>query len=251
MQNYIYTGFVCMLIMVVSGCITETSGGMPGPASDEERVAAQLDLARGYLEQGDFVRAKKPLERALKINPRSVETHAFTALVLQAENEPELAERHYRTALGIQPNHAQTLNNFASFLYAQERFADALVPLQRLVKDTNYRGRPQAFESLGLAHLKNGDAASARDAFSRALELNFRLARSALELGQLAYDAGDLPEANRRFEQFTRMARPTARSLCLGLKLAEANNDQDKIASYDLSLKNLFPEQRDQCRSTI
>ena len=232
----------------MTGCVTESSGGLPGPAPVKERVQAHLELARGYLEQRDFVRAKPPLERALEIDPRSVETHVLTAVVMQAENEPELAEEHYLTALGIRPEDPQALNNYASFLYAQSRFADALVPLKKLVRNTTYRARPLAFESLGLAHLQLGESEAAGAAFTRALELNQRLPRSVLALAEIGFATGDLEVAERRFNEYNRLARPSAGSLCLGLKLAFANQDADSIASYGLSLKNLYPEQADQCQ---
>ena len=55
---------VVVLVACVSGCVTETTGGLPPPASVEARVSAQLDLVRGYIEQGDLIRAKPPLAKA-------------------------------------------------------------------------------------------------------------------------------------------------------------------------------------------
>ena len=38
------------------------------------------------------------------------------------------------------------------------------------------------------------------------------------------------------------MARPTSRSLWLGVRLSRVLGDQDQLSSYALALKNLFPE---------
>ena len=239
---------VCGVGLLVSACVTETTGGLPPPAPTETRVQAQLDLARGYLEQRDLDRAKPALRRALEIDPRHVEAHGLSAVLFHAENEYELAEYHYQTALRIDPDDPQALNNYGTFLYSRGRFEDAIVPLSQLVKDTGYRARSQAFENLGLAHLRVGNKDLAEAAFVRALELNFRQARATLELADMAYDRGDLQAAQARLLEFKTMARQNARSLCLGLKVATGLGDADQVASNALALKNLFPDQADQCR---
>lgn len=241
-------GLLCLAGLLAAGCVTETTGGLPPPAPTEERVQAQLDLARGYLEQRDLDRAKPALLRALEIDPNHVEAHVLTAVLFHAENEYELAEYHYKMALRLDPDNPQALNNYGTFLYSRGRFEDAIVPLSQLVKDTGYRARAQAFENLGLAHLRAGNRAEAEAAFVRALELNFRQARSTLELADMAYNRGDIRGAYTRLLEFKTMARQNARSLCLGLKVATAQGDADQVASNALALKNLFPDQADQCR---
>ncbi|MFB3105037.1 MAG: hypothetical protein ACE1ZA_08920, partial [Pseudomonadales bacterium] len=61
----------------MAGCITTSTGGLPAPASDEKRVKAQLDLARGYLENRHLERARVPINRALSIDSKSVEAHVL------------------------------------------------------------------------------------------------------------------------------------------------------------------------------
>jgi len=234
-------------VVAVSGCVTETTGGLPPPAPTEDRVQAQLDLARGYLEQRDFNRAQPALQKALEIDPRHAEAHVLNALFFHAQNEYELAEMHYKTALRIDPTNAQALNNYGTFLYARGRFDDAIKPLSELVKDTGYRARSQAFENLGMAQLRTGNTDAAEASFQRALELNFRQAGATLELADIAYQRGALEQAAGRLMEFRTMARPNARSLCLGLKVARGLGDEDQVASNSLALRNLFPAAAEQC----
>jgi type IV pilus assembly protein PilF len=212
-------------------------------------VEAQLDLARGYLEQGDLNRARPPLEKALQIDPQHVEALVLGAVLFHAENEYELAEQYYQRALDIEPGNAQALNNYGTFLYSRGRYRDALVPLSRLVRDTSYRSRSQAFENLGMAYLRADDEAEAEAAFLRSLELNFRQAGATLELAELAYGRGEYEAAASRLMEFKTMARQSARSLCLALKVAQATGDNDQAASNELALNNLFPDQAGQCRT--
>lgn len=131
------------------------------------------------------------------------------------------------------------LNNYGTFLYARGRFEDALEPLRTLVQDPAYRERAQAYQNLGLTELKVGNRERAREAFQRALSFNTVLPRSGLELAQMSFEDGDYEAANRYYDIFRERARQTARSLCLGLRLARRADDADASASYELALKNL------------
>ncbi len=235
----------CLLLLV--GCVTEQSGG-PERAPRGVQLQAQLDLARGYLEQRDWNRARDPLERALEIDPRSAEAHTLMGVLYQAQNEPALAEGAYRRALRYDPRHPQALNNYGTFLYAQGRFEDALGPLRTLVEDTTYRARAQAYENLGFTELKVGNQERARQAFERALSFNAVLPRSSLELAQLAYQDGDYVTSRRYYDMFRGRMRQTAASLCLGLRLARAAGDTNGGASYALALKNLYPDSAEATR---
>ncbi len=235
--------------LALTGCVTETTGGLPGPAPKDTRVQAQLDLARGYIAQGDLTRARTPLDRAVEIDPNNVEVHVLTAIVYYAEGEYEIAESHYKRALRLEPGNAQALNNYGTFLYSQERYDDAVVQLAKLVKDTSYRARPQAFENLGLANLQAGNVEEAEANFQRALDLNFRLPRATLELADIAYNRGEYRAAAARLLEYKTMAQQNARSLCLGVKVGTALGDADQVASNALALKNLFPDQADQCQA--
>ncbi len=226
----------------LSGCVTESTGGLPDPAPPESRVNAQLDLARGYLEQGNTERARSSLNKALEIDSRSVEAHVLLAVLNAAESEWGVAEEHFRTALSIDPKDAMALNNYGSFLFSRGRYKESVQYLSILVRDTDYRARSQAYENLGLAQLKVNDKEAARESFNRALQLSFSQPQSSLELSQLAYDDGDIEAAAGYYDSFRGLAQQNARSLCLGMKIAQAQRDPDRMASYALALNNLFPD---------
>lgn len=230
---------VCLALL--GGCVTESTGDRE-PAPKGEQLQAHLDLARGYLERRDWSRARDPLKRALEIDPRSADAHVLMAVLHQAQDEPEHAEEWYRRALRYDSQHAMALNNYGSFLYSQGRYEEALGPLRKVVGDTSYRGRAQAHENLGLAELKVGNVERAKTAFERALSFNTVQPRSALELALLAFERGDIADAGRYHDIHRQRAQRTPRSLCLGLRLARANGDADRRASYEIALRNMFPD---------
>jgi type IV pilus assembly protein PilF len=233
---------VCCL---VAACVTESTGGLPKPAPKAERAVAQLAVARGYIGAANWGNAKRALEKVVALDSSLVETYVLYGVIYEAEEEYELAERNYQKALRMRPNDSQTLNNYGTYLYRRGRAADAVKYLQRVVKDTEYRARPQAYENLGLVELTLKNLPAAQAAFERAVSLNAGQAVSVLELAYMAYERHDLATAVAQYDQFRNLAKPTARSLCLGMKLGVAVGNDDQVASAALALKNLFPNSRE------
>ncbi len=245
LQRYSNTCLVVLCTLLVTGCVTESTGGLPKPAPREERVEAQLAVARGYIGAASWANAKRALEKAAELNSSVPEVHVLYAVVYEGEGEHALAETHYRRALRMASADPQALYNYGTFLYRRGRFDDATTQLAKVVKNTDYRARAQAFEALGLAQLENGEQYEARASFERALSLNDRLGPSELELSWMAFDNNDLQESVKRYERYRSIGRPTARSICLGMKIGAAVGNVDQVASSGLALKNLFPNARE------
>jgi type IV pilus assembly protein PilF len=232
---------VLLALALLAGCVTTESGGLPKAKPVDERVKAHLDLARGYLEQRDVLKARRPLEQALEIDPTSVEANVLMATVLQVEGEKDLAEASYKKALRSDANDAMARNNYGSFLYAQGRYEEAHKQLLVAIQDTSYTARGQAYENLALTELKLGRPDDAEKNLQRALMLNSQQPRALLELANLYFERGTYPAAKQYYDAYTGMARQTPRSLWLGIRLARVFDDADAIASYALALKNLYP----------
>jgi type IV pilus assembly protein PilF len=205
------------------------------------RVRAHIHLARAYLAEGNYQRARVPIEKALEVDDRSVEAHVLQAIVYQRDDEIKLAEKHYKLALRYGSDNAQALNNYGSFLFAQGRAKAAVVQMRKAVKFPDYPARAQAYENLGLVELSIGEAEHAKAAFERALMLNVNQPRANLELATIHFGNGDNVRAVEYYAQFRATARQTPRSLCLGMQLSGALNLANELASYSLALRNLYP----------
>ncbi|MEM1433444.1 MAG: type IV pilus biogenesis/stability protein PilW [Pseudomonadota bacterium] len=238
-------GFALLLLLALGGCVTDYAGGLPQPAPKAERVQAYLDLARGRLAERNFERAADPLERALELDPNVVEGHVLMAVLSENREEPELAEASYERALRIDRNDSMALNNYGGFLLRQGRQQEALTYLRRAVEDPSYLRRDVAYENLGVAELAAGNKGQAKLAFARALGLDQDLTRANLELAMLEFEAGNVPIANDFYEKFRDGARQTPRSLCLGIGIARAMGDRDRLASFTLALRNLYPRSQE------
>ena len=83
----------------------------------------------------------------------------------------------------------------------------------------------------------------AEAAFTRALSMDQRNSVALLEMEFLRLEAGDTDEA-KRYHGAYRTVSPeqSPRGLLLGLKIADATGDQDALGSYELALRNLYPD---------
>src|SRR5687768_13784152 len=140
--------------MALQGCVTETSGGFNVQRSDEQSLKYYLQLATGYLEQNDLASSKRHLANAAAIEPNNSEIHAIWGLLYSREGEARLADESFQHALRLDTRNSKARNNYAAFLFANGRFEEAYDQLERVVQDTEYEARPQAFENLGLAALR-------------------------------------------------------------------------------------------------
>lgn len=230
-----------LLLAGLAGCV---STGTVDPLKTEEGRQqardAYIQLGIGYVQQGTASRAKTPLRKALELDPRSADAHAALALVFQTEVENELADKHYREALASRRD-ARILNNYGSFLFEQKRYAEALERFTQASEDNLYPERARVFQNMGMTALKLNQPEQAEKYFTRALRLDSRQPGALLELALMAYDAKQYVPAKAYYDSYSQLAEQSARSLLLGIRLADIHGDRDRAASLALQLKRLYP----------
>ena len=201
--------------------------GSRSATDDQEVVAHAVELGSAYSRQGNTIRAKENMHKALDVDSRSPEAHASLALGFQQEQEQEwtLAESLFEKAIALDPKNSAARNNFGASLYAQGRADEAIAQLQVAVSDQSYARRGQALETLGFAHESLADIDEAKVAFDRVLSLNLKLGCSMTELALLHFD-------EEAFEQ--------ARLLLCGL-VAHHFSDEARAQDCYAAMKKRYP----------
>ena len=236
-------GLLAAVICLMVGCVTEYSGGTQMSSDPDATLDKRVALARQYIGVGDWENAKRNLELAQEVDPNNAEVFEAFALVYQSTGEFEMAENQFRAALKAEPSLSRARNNFAAFLYSQGRYTEAEREFNRVTEDTLYSGRPMAFVNLGLCRLQLEDHAGAEAAFTRALSMDRRNPVALLEMGFLRLEAGDTDEAARYHGTYRTVSpQQSPRGLLLGLEIADQTGDQDALGSYELALRNLYPD---------
>lgn len=232
-----------MFVTALVGCVTTTESVFTDDASPQEAQAKRVALARQYIGEGNWEDAKRNLAIAVEIDDKNAEVYEAFALVYQSTGETELAEENFKKAIKLDRNFSRARNNYAAFLFSQERYKEAEAELVYVVKDTLYTGRPQAFVNLGLCRVQLFDPQGAEEAFVRALAMDRRNSIALLELAHLRMDAKDYPTAEQYYAGYRKVVRQqSARGLWLGIRLARAQGDQNAESSHALALRNLYPD---------
>ncbi len=228
--------------MLLSACVTTTTGGFSEKASPEKALEKRVSLARQYIGEGNTGDAKRNLQMAHDIDPNNASVHEAFALVYQSTGEWERAEESFRKAVRLDSGCSRCRNNYAAFLYSQKNYEEAVAQLEKVVKDTLYPARGRAFTNLGLARQQMQDNQGAEEAFERAIAMDRTNSTAALALAEFRFEAQDINAARRYYDTYKRVARQqSARGLWLGIRLAQKANDRDAEASYALALSNRFP----------
>lgn len=239
MRLVVVTG---LFLFGLAGCVTTEETVFTEKASPEKTLEKRVELARKYIGQGDWENAKRNLQEASAIDPKNAEVHEAFALVYQSTGEYGFAEESYKTAIKIDKNFSRARNNYAVFLFSQQRYEDAEKQLEFVVQDPLYNARPRAFINLGLCRLQLFDPTGAEDAFRRALSMDRGNTMALLEVAELRYNADDIPNASRYFETYRRSVRQqSSRALWLGIRISRKQGDLNAEGSYVLALTNLYP----------
>ncbi len=231
-----------IMAFFVSGCVTTEDRVFTNDASPQEALESRLQLARSYIGQQNWEDAKRNLKLAAEIDPDAPEVHEAFALVYQSTGEFELAEDSFKRAISLNKNFSRARNNYAAFLYQQQRYSEAEEQLEIVVRDTLYESRPRAFLNLGFCRLRLGDKNGAHEAFTRTLTMDRTNLLAIMELAHIEYNRGNYLASQRHYDIYRSIVRTqTARGLWLGVRLAHAQGKADAQASYSLALRNLYP----------
>ncbi|WP_439106427.1 type IV pilus biogenesis/stability protein PilW [Congregibacter sp.] len=235
-----------IVVLALAGCVTETETVFTEPPSPQKAMETRVSLARQYIGQGNWEDAKRNLKAAAELDSKNPEVYEAFALVYQSTGEFELAEDSFQRAIAFDPTFSRARNNYAAFLYGQERYREAEAQLREVVKDTLYSARPQAFLNLGLCRLKLFDERGAEEAFLRTLAMQSANTTALLEVAQLRVDAEDSRNATLYYDKYRDLVQQqSSRGLWLGIRLARMTGDSDAESSYALALRNLYPESPD------
>ena len=229
-------------VLSLSACVTTERGGIGDKADDAKALEYSVQLARTYIGSGNWSAAKRHLKNALEIDDSSAEVYEALALVFQNTGEFELAEENYKKSISIDSKASRVRNNYATFLYSQNRVEEAAEQLEVVVADTLYDKRAQAFVNLGRAYMQLNQLAKAETSFRRAYLMERRNYSLMYQLADVYFQMGEYPKSQQFFDAYKSQAKQLpAEALWLGIQLADKFDNQDQLSSFALALKSLYP----------
>jgi Tfp pilus assembly protein PilF len=101
--------------------------GMPTCEAQSSTPAGSRFIAEGIaaLDRGDASVARDLFERAVKLEPRSVEAHTMLGVLFDRQGDLSNAERHFFMAASLAPQSSQARNNYGAVLLKLNRTKEA------------------------------------------------------------------------------------------------------------------------------
>lgn len=240
---------VCLLIMcVLSGCAnTMTSTGFKADmltASDEtdgqKRAKIRLELALGYLEQGQVAIALDETKQAIAADPSSADGYNLRGLIYMRLNDLSLARDSFGKALTLNPRDGNIFHNFG-WLYCQEaRYAESLVYFDKALASSGYIGQAKTLLAKGICQLRMGDKQQAENSFLRSFELDAGNPITTFNLASLLLQRNELIRAQFYIRRLNSSDFANAESLWLAAKIEKKLGNNEGVMQLIERLKKRF-----------
>jgi type IV pilus assembly protein PilF len=236
---------LALVVLLLAGC---AGGGGTRPKAEggksERQQAAeiQVKLGRGYMEQKQYETAHEKLEKALQLDPDSVDGNTLMAVLFERINRPKLSEKHYRRAVELDPEDGSTNNNFGAYLCRLGRYAEADTYFRQALEDPFYKTPGAAAANAGVCASLAGDHARAETYFRKSLETTPNDPSLLYEMALLNFRREDFLRARAFMQRFEAAGRPDAAALDLAGQIEERLGDAAAAAKYRERLKTEFPD---------
>lgn len=231
-----------LLYVFLSGCVIESTNDTMAKNKDSGKaLRAYVQLGMRYIQDRNMTQADRVLRKAAAIDEDDASLNNAYGLFYLVEEDRKKAEQHFSKAVSEDPEFSAAHNNYANLLYGDGRYEEAVEHLLAVTKQYRYERRYQVFESLGKCYDKLNQPDNAEPAYLKALQLYPRLPSSLLALSELYLKKGNYPLSKQYLGQYEAVSKPSPAQLWLGIRLQRQVGDADKLASYELALRKLFP----------
>jgi len=148
------------------GSAVVNTGEKNSPEALETIARDHLEKGRALLNSHDLNGAIGELSRAASVNPKLSEASSLLGVAYWRKGLRDLAEQSFETAVRIEKDDAQNLNNLGFLLYENGDYEKASKYLKRAAKLAP--GDARIWNNLGLAQAERGDFDDAYKSFARA-----------------------------------------------------------------------------------
>jgi len=244
-----------MSLIALSGCQTtdshqptsmmKSAQSAPNPSA---AASARTAIAAEYIRTNNLDAAQQNLAQALKDDPDSPDANNMMGVLLQqagGESNMVKAESYFRRAISLKDDYAQVHNNYGVYLSLRQRYSEAYKQFEIAGTALGYSERSAALENLGQTALKLGKKPEAQDAFIHALQANPNVLVARVELAALLLDQNRVQAARTLYDEYLQKlgaANQTARSLWIGMRIAQQTQDQGRLQSLTQRLQLEFPD---------
>jgi len=207
-----------------------------------ERAKIHTELGVGYYESGKLGVALEELNAAISADKTYAPAWNARALVYMELKDDAQAESDFKQALKVDPNSADTKNNYGLFLCQHKRTQEGIRYLLDAIKNPLYTTPDTAYKNAGLCSRNAGDMAAAEDYFLKALKLNPSQPQALYSMAETSFARGNFAQAKSYLSRYLRaVPSPGPEELWLGARIERRLGDRTALMNYGSQLRRLYP----------
>ena len=234
----------------LAACVTETtvvgSDRQIRPKTDQKEAArTRIALGINYLQRGDNAQAKFNLEKAKSLAPELAEVHNAMAYYYQQVAEFEAAENSYKTAIELEPNNADSYNNYGAFLCQRGKYQQAEQLLLQAISRPGYIRAADSYENIALCRLEQKDFVQAKTYLDLSIKHNASRPSALFNLASVNYAMADLPAAQVLLDRMQTASQVSPRSVLLGYLIAKEQQNLPALQTAEQLLLVTYPQSQE------
>jgi len=231
---------VLLSLLLLTACSSNTHGLKPSVGVDSPaQVNAKLGLS--YMQHGNYDVAEVKLKKALQQDPKLGEAYHYLAELYRRTDRFDLAKDNFRKALRLSPDDMSLHNNYGVYLCEKGDYKEAVEILLKVATSRHYDRPDQAYANAGLCALRIPDEKQAEEYLRRALEINKEQPEVLYQMAELSYKQQKYMHARAFIERYAAVARMSAQSLLLGVRVELKLGDRKTVEKYATQLSDQFP----------
>ena len=246
-KKFIY--IIILTLFLLAGCIHKDSYDeniRPSEIKESqvtnEIALTNLNLGIAYLKEGDYNKALEKLKKSLSADSDYAPTYNVLGLLYQLLGDNNKAEENFKRALAINNVDSSTLNNYGNFLCKQGRLEQAERSFLRAAENPLYEAPEIAMTNAGQCLYVNNQIENSKKYFRQALQLNPRIPQALLKMSEINFEEKNYLSARAYLQRYQENIPHNAKTLLLGIQIEKKLGDKDAVSSYELLLKNSFPD---------
>lgn len=224
---------------------------------DNERAELHLKIGTALLNQGQYPAALSELLKAEKLDSSNPMIQNNLGLAYFVRGRFDLAERHIRRALSLNPKYTDARNNLGRLLIEQKQYRDAVKELKLATQDLTYSEPSGPLLNLGHAYYLSGNFEAAQKVLIEALNYKRQNCFGMTLYGQTLYRLRKYPQSTEAFDEAVRICESSAKeepyyfSALSHLKLGQRSQAYARLkeyldsfpkGTYSAKVKNLMRE---------
>ena len=228
-------------MLVLSGCISSTTGTAPLEADEADAAELNYQLGARYYQNGMYELARDRLILSIELGPKNGIAHSTLGRTYEALDNPRLAREAYDESIRIAPRNFEVQNAYAVFACNQREYSKAEKHFAKAAGHPENDNSEVTLTNAGVCMLQKPDYAAAEGFFRKALDRKKNFADALLQLCLLKYQQEDYLASRAFLQRFMAANRTTAGILFLGAQIEEKLGDRRARSDYVNQLLRDFP----------